>query len=102
MNRMMNYLKRRKCEKTLKKQPIEQMWNITEELMKSNDLPNEKHMKIVIETIGRLFKGNPNAFVFDQVKRYNIKEEQYLNLPSKINCADFGLRNVGIDFREPN
>lgn len=95
-------MKRRNCEKTLKKQPIEQMWNITEVLMKCNYLPNEKHMKIVIETIGRLFKGNPNAFVFDQVKRYNIKEEQYLNLPSKINCADIGLCNVGINFREPD
>ncbi len=76
--------------------------SLTNPLNMSNYLSSEKHIKIDNETIAKFFEGITNAFLFDQVKRYNIKGKQYLNTPSKFYCADIGLRNVRINFREPN
>ena len=76
--------------------------NLTNPLNMSNYLSSEKHIKLDNETIAKFFEGITNAFLFDQVKRYNIKGKQYLNTPSKFYCADIGLRNVRINFREPN
>ncbi len=59
-------------------------------------------MKIDNETIANFFEGIQNAILFDQVKRYNIRRKDYLSTPSKFYCQDIGLRNVRINFREPN
>ena len=40
--------------------------------------------------------------MFDQFKRFNIRGKEYLNTPSKFYCQDIGLRNIRINFREPN
>ena len=76
--------------------------NLTNPLNMCNCLMSEKKIKIDNETITRFFDGIKNAFLFDQVKRYNIKGKEYLNTPSKFYCQDIGLRNVRINFREPN
>lgn len=76
--------------------------NLTNPLNMSNYLSSEKNIKIDNETISKFFEGITDAFLFDQVKRYNIKGKQYLNTPSKFYCEDIGLRNVRINFREPN
>ncbi len=62
----------------------------------------ESKMKIDNETIANFFEGIQNAILFDQVKRYNIRRKDYLSTPSKFYCQDIGLRNVRINFREPN
>ena len=54
------------------------------------------------ETVARFFEGIKDAFLFDEVKRFNIKGLEYLNTPSKFYCRDIGLRNVRLNFREQN
>lgn len=75
--------------------------NLTNPLNMTNYLASEKRIKIDNETVTRFFKGIKNAFLFDQVKRFNIRGKKYLNTPSKFYCQDIGLRNIRINFREP-
>ncbi len=76
--------------------------NLTNPLKMANYLSSNRKMKIDNETIANFFEGIQNAFLFDQVKRYNIRGKDYLSTPSKFYCQDIGLRNVRINFREPN
>lgn len=76
--------------------------NLTNPLNMVNYLSSNKKIKIDNETIAKFFEGIKDAFLFDQVKRYNIRGKEYLNTPSKFYCQDIGLRNVRINFREPN
>ena len=76
--------------------------SLTNPLNMSNYLKSEKKIKIDNETISKFFTGIIDAFLFDEVKRYNIRGLNYLNTPSKFYCQDIGLRNVRLNFREPN
>ncbi len=76
--------------------------NLTNPLNMANYLLSEKRIKIDNETIARFFEGICDAFLFDEVKRYDIRGKAYLNTPSKYYCEDIGLRNVRINFREQN
>ena len=76
--------------------------NLTNALNISNYLLSEKKIKISHETIVSFLEAITNAYLFDHVKRYNIKGKLYLNTPSKYYCEDIGLRNVRINFREQN
>lgn len=76
--------------------------NLTNPLNMVHYLSSEKKIKIDNETITRFFEGITDAFLFDQVKRYNIKGKDYLNTPSKFYCQDIGLRNIRLNFRENN
>jgi len=76
--------------------------NLTNPPNMTHYLASEKKIKIDNETISKFFEGITDAFLFDQVKRYNIRGKEYLNTPSKFYCQDIGLRNVRINFREPN
>ena len=76
--------------------------NLTNPLNISNYLLSEKKIKISHETIVSFLEAITNAYLFDHVKRYNIKGKSYLNTPSKYYCEDVGLRNVRLNFREQN
>lgn len=76
--------------------------NLTNPLNMANYLASNNQIKIDNETISNFFEGIKNAFLFDQVKRYNIKDKRYLSTPSKFYCQDIGLRNIRLNFREPN
>ncbi len=76
--------------------------SLTNPLNMANYLKSEKHLKIDNETIAKFFEGIIDAFLFNQVKRYNIRGKEYLHTPSKFYCQDLGLRNVRLNFREPN
>lgn len=76
--------------------------NLTNPLNMSNYLKSEKRIKIDNETIAKFFAGITDAFLFDEARRYNIRGLNYLNTPSKFYCQDIGLRNVRLNFREPN
>ena len=76
--------------------------NLTNPLNISNYLFSEKKIKISHETIVSLLEAITDAYLFDHVKRYNIKGKSYLNTPSKYYCEDVGLRNVRLNFREQN
>ncbi len=76
--------------------------SLTNSLNLTHYLMSEKHIKIHYETVAKFFEGMTDAYLFDQVKRFNIKGKSYLHTPSKFYCADIGLRNVRLNFREPN
>lgn len=76
--------------------------NLTNPLNMTHFLKSNKNIKIDNETVARFFKGIKDAFLFDEVKRFNIKGLEYLNTPSKFYCRDIGLRNVRLNFREQN
>lgn len=76
--------------------------NLTNPLNMANYLKSAKNIKIDNETIAKFFKGITDAFLFDQVKRFNIRGNEYLHTPSKYYCEDIGLRNARLNFREPN
>ncbi|RMA79047.1 hypothetical protein JN00_0094 [Metamycoplasma subdolum] len=76
--------------------------NLTNALNMANYLATNRKISVNYQTIEKFFEGITNAFLFDQVKRYNIKGKEYLMTPSKFYCQDIGLRNVRINFREPN
>lgn len=76
--------------------------SLTNPLNMVHYLSSEKKIKIDNETITRFFEGVTDAYLFDRVKRYNIRGKEYLNTPSKFYCQDIGLRNVRLNFRENN
>lgn len=76
--------------------------NLTNPLNMANYLSSEKKIKVDNETIARFFKGITDAYLFDKANRYDIRGKDYSNTPSKYYCRDLGLRNVRINFREPN
>jgi len=76
--------------------------NLTNPLNMANYLSSEKNIKISYETISLFLDGVVDAFLFDKVRRYNIRGKAYLNTPSKYYCEDIGLRNARLNFREPN
>lgn len=76
--------------------------NLTNPLNMKHYLESNRQIKIDNETVKKFIEGITDAFLFDKVQRYNIKGMSYLNTPSKYYCQDVGLRNVRINFREPN
>lgn len=42
-----------------------------------------------------------SAFLFDSAQRFDVRGKRYLNTPSKYFVVDVGLRNVCVNFREP-
>jgi len=76
--------------------------SLTNPLNMANYLSTNRKKKIDEETISRFFAGITDAFLFDRVARYDIRGKAYLSTPSKYYCRDLGLRNVRLNFREPN
>lgn len=66
----------------------------------ANTIRSEKHINIDNETIYKYISYFEDAFMFETVKRYNIKGNQYLTTPFKYYPEDVGLRNVRIKFRQ--
>lgn len=66
----------------------------------ANTIRSEKHIKIDNETVFKYIKYFEDAFMFETVKRYNIKGKEYLTTPFKYYPEDVGLRNVRIKFRQ--
>lgn len=42
-----------------------------------------------------------DAFLFDNVQRFDVRGRRYLDTPSKYFAVDVGLRNACVNFREP-
>lgn len=76
--------------------------NLTNPSNMANYISSNKRMNIDNETVKNFFDGIEDAYLFDEVKRYNIRGKEYLSTPLKFYCRDLGLRNVRINFREPN
>lgn len=66
----------------------------------ANTIRSEKHINIDNETVFKYIKYFEDAFVFETVKRYNIKGGEYLTTPFKYYPEDVGLRNARINYRQ--
>ena len=57
-------------------------------------------IKVSSETISNYLKYLTESFLFSEAKRYDIKGRKYFEYPSKYYCADVGLRNARLNFRQ--
>ena len=51
-------------------------------------------------TISAYIRHLEDAFLFSEAKRYDVKGRRYFEYPYKYYCADIGLRNARIGFRQ--
>lgn len=58
------------------------------------------HSSINDETIAVYLKYLTESFLFKCSKRYDVKGKRYFEYPSKYYCADLGLRNARLNFRQ--
>ena len=63
-------------------------------------LQAEKHVRITDDTVYSYLQHLEDAFLFERVRRYDIKGKAYLKTPAKYYPEDVGLRNVRINFRQ--
>ena len=52
------------------------------------------------ETVSSYIKHLSDSFLFHEAKRYDVKGKRYFQYPSKFYCADIGLRNARLNFRQ--
>lgn len=65
-----------------------------------NTLHTLQHLNIADETITSYLQCVENAFLFDAVKRFNVKGKKYYESIKKYYCVDIGLRNARLNFRQ--
>lgn len=58
------------------------------------------HTAVDDETLSAYLKYLTEAFLFKCSKRYDVKGKRYFDYPSKYYCADLGLRNARLNFRQ--
>ena len=66
----------------------------------ANTLQSVKGMKVNSNTISSYLRYLQESFLFSNAKRYDVKGKKYFEYPSKYYCADVGLRNARLNFRQ--
>ena len=66
----------------------------------ANTLQTVKNMKVSSTTISNYLNYLMESFLFSNAKRYDVKGKKYFEYPSKYYCADIGLRNARLNFRQ--
>ncbi len=66
----------------------------------SKTLKSVKNIKVSSNTIASYLGYLTESFLFENAKRYDIKGKKYFEYPSKYYCADIGLRNARLNFRQ--
>ena len=66
----------------------------------SNILQSVQHCKVDAETVSSYIKYLEDAYLFRGSRRYNIKGKRYYESLKKYYCADIGLRNARLNFRQ--
>ena len=61
---------------------------------------SERNLKISHVTISRYLDMFREAYVLEQVKRYDIRGSHYFDFPMKYYFTDIGLRNARLNFRQ--
>lgn len=63
-------------------------------------LQTVKHVDVSANTIVKYLNYLTESFLFDVARRYDVKGKKYFEYPSKYYCADPGLRNARLNFRQ--
>ena len=66
----------------------------------ANTLQSVQHIDVSANTIASYLEYLTESFLFTNAKRYDIKGKRYFEYPSKYYCADIGLRNARLNFRQ--
>ena len=66
----------------------------------ANTLKTVKNAEVNSQTISAYLGYLEESFLFSQAKRFDVKGKKYFSFPSKYYCADIGLRNARINFRQ--
>lgn len=66
----------------------------------ANTLRTVKGVSVSSTTISNYLGYLTESFLFSNVKRYDVKGKKYFEYPSKFYCADIGLRNARLNFRQ--
>ena len=66
----------------------------------SKTLNSIKNIKISSNTIANYLEHLMECFLFNNAKRFDVKGKKYFEYPSKYYCADIGLRNARLNFRQ--
>lgn len=57
-------------------------------------------MDVSQDTVKKYIDCFIESFLFNEVKRYDIKGKKYFQYPNKYYCVDVGLRNARLNFRQ--
>ena len=63
-------------------------------------LQTVKHVDIASATVAKYLNTLTESFLFSEAKRYDVKGKRYFDYPVKFYCADPGLRNARLNFRQ--
>lgn len=66
----------------------------------ANTLRTVKNIKVSGTTVSNYLNYLIESFLFGNAKRYDVKGKKYFEYPSKYYCADIGLRNARLNFRQ--
>ena len=66
----------------------------------SKSIKTAKNISIDPETIGKYLNYLTDSFLFSEAARYDVKGKKYFEYPYKYYCADIGLRNARLGFRQ--
>lgn len=66
----------------------------------ANTLKTVKGIAVSSTTISSYLNYLMESFLFSNAKRYDVKGKKYFEYPSKYYCADVGLRNARLNFRQ--
>ena len=66
----------------------------------SRTLRSVKNVEVASSTIAKYLDCLTESFLFVNAKRYDVKGKKYFDYPSKYYCADVGLRNARLNFRQ--
>lgn len=65
-----------------------------------NTLQSVKNLQVSNTTVANYLDYLIESFLFHNAKRYDVKGKKYFEYPSKYYCADVGLRNARLNFRQ--
>lgn len=65
-----------------------------------NTLESVQHVRLDTETVSSYMQCLENAFLFEGVRRYNVKGRKYYESIKKYYVVDVGLRNARLNFRQ--
>ena len=66
----------------------------------AKNLKSLKNIKVSNLTIANYLEYLGESFLFNDVKRYDVKWKKYFEYPTKYYCVDIGLRNARLNFRQ--
>lgn len=66
----------------------------------SKTLQSVRNISVSSTTVSNYLNYLTESFLFSNAKRYDVKGKKYFEYPSKYYCADVGLRNARLNFRQ--